>query len=209
MKATIFSTEQLLSIDVPGGSIEALYGNQNSSFNAIICAPHPHHDGSMHNKVVATLTSVCLELKLNTLRFNYRGVGASTGSLPTYSAALQDVTFVLNFLESKPTICLGFSYGGYVAAYATGLVSSRGLITVAPSVAKMPFADLPDIKCPWHMIQGMQDEVIDVSANKKLALSKQCQWHAIPETSHFFHGKLSILRETVRTIIAEILEKNA
>lgn len=209
MKPTIFSSEQLFNIDVPGGSIEALHGNQNARFNAIICAPHPHHDGSMHNKVVATLASVCLEMNLNTLRFNYRGVGASTGTLPTYSAALQDVTFALHFLKPKPTICLGFSYGGYVAAYATGLVQASGLITVAPSVAKMPFSDLPEIKCPWHMIQGMQDEVIDVSANHKLSLAKQCNWHAIPETSHFFHGKLAILRETVRTIIAEIMEENA
>lgn len=205
MKPTIFKPERSLKIDAPSGFIDALYGDIGSGVNAIISSPHPHHDGSMHNKVVATMVQSCLDLNLNTLRFNYRGVGESTGVLPTYAAALQDVTFVVRYLPDLPTICLGFSYGSYVAAYATGLVSSIGLITVAPSVERMPYSDLPDINCSWHMIQGMQDEVIDIEPNIILAKAKNCCLHEIPETGHFFHGKLSVLRETLFMAIREIL----
>ena len=133
MKPSIFKPEQAVTIATTNGSIEALFADQNSGVNAIICAPHPHHDGSMHNKVVATMTQVCLDQGLNTLRFNYRGVGASTGDLPTYSAALQDVTFVKEYLPSLPTICLGFSYGSYVAAYLSGLVVASCLLYTSPS----------------------------------------------------------------------------
>lgn len=208
MKPTILKQEQEIVIPTPLGQLEALKGDNNSKNTAIICSPHPHFDGSMHNKVVATLTKACLESGLNTLRFNYRGVGKSSGKLPTYAASIQDVTFLL---ASIPGICsgnivwLGFSYGAYVAAYGSGLTKSLGLVTVAPSVANMPYQDLPNIDCKWHMLQGMDDEVIDITPNLELASRLGCKLHRFEETGHFFHGKIPVLCETVKGIMQELV----
>ena len=46
---------------------------------AIICHPHPLHGGTMHNKVVTTLARTYREMGIASVRFNYRGVGLSSG----------------------------------------------------------------------------------------------------------------------------------
>ncbi len=46
----------------------------------VICHPHPLHGGTMTNKVVTTLARTAHELAVPTLRFNFRGIGASAGS---------------------------------------------------------------------------------------------------------------------------------
>lgn len=208
MKASIFKQESEVLIPSQLGVIEALLGSGLGDVCAVICAPHPHFEGTMHNKIVATVTNLCLELSLNTLRFNHRGVGASSGGLPTYAAATQDIVFVTDFLKARGMqqfIWIGFSYGSYVAAYGSGLTKTLGLITIAPSVGNMPYSDLPEIDCPWHMLQGMDDEVIDIEANLNLAKDKGCKVYHFQETGHFFHGKLPVVRETISPILKGLL----
>lgn len=205
MRASLNKKENIVNIPVPLGLIEGIYGDNGSDCCAIICAPHPHFSGTMHNKVVSVLTQSCLNLGINTLRFNYRGVGKSSGNLPTYAAALQDATFVFNWVKEPRLIWLGFSYGSYVASYGSGLSDSLGLVCVAPSVKNMPYADLPEIDTDWTIIQGLLDEVIDITANKSLADKKGCRWLEIPDASHFFHGKLDVLSKTVSPIIQNLI----
>src|SRR5438876_12446060 len=45
----------------------------------VICHPHPLYGGDLDNPVVVRAAAVCRELGLGTLRFNFRGVSASTG----------------------------------------------------------------------------------------------------------------------------------
>ncbi|MDN5925033.1 MAG: alpha/beta hydrolase, partial [Xanthomonadales bacterium] len=46
---------------------------------AVICHPHPEHGGTMRNKVVTMVERALRESGAATLRFNFRGVGASQG----------------------------------------------------------------------------------------------------------------------------------
>ena len=45
---------------------------------AVLCHPHPLQGGTMHNKVVTMLSRSLRELGL-AIRFNFRGVGESSG----------------------------------------------------------------------------------------------------------------------------------
>jgi uncharacterized protein len=68
-------------IDGPVGQLEALYLDHPEPRGlALICHPNPVQGGTMLNKVVSTLQRTARDAGLITLRFNYRGVGASAGS---------------------------------------------------------------------------------------------------------------------------------
>src|SRR5271168_3469093 len=70
-----------LSIEGQAGALEATVedpGVAGSSY-AVVCHPHPLFGGTMDNKVVTTVARALRETDIPTLRFNFRGVGASAG----------------------------------------------------------------------------------------------------------------------------------
>jgi alpha/beta superfamily hydrolase len=73
--------EDPIVVPVPGGpSLEgrlALVEAPKGGF--VLCHPHPLYGGDMDNPVVIRAAEVVQEAGHATLRFNFRGVGASTG----------------------------------------------------------------------------------------------------------------------------------
>ena len=116
---------QLLALDLPAphGMLEALLRlpdpGTTPRMAALVCHPHPAQGGTMHNKVVFRIAQVLGELGMPTLRFNYRGVGRSTGSFDEGRGEADDVRTALDALAERfPTLplCLaGFSFGAWLA----------------------------------------------------------------------------------------------
>ena len=72
--------ENTISIEGPGGVLEGLHFDQPDARGlALICHPNPVKGGTMLNKVVSTLQRTARDAGYATLRFNFRGVGASAG----------------------------------------------------------------------------------------------------------------------------------
>src|SRR5216117_3551162 len=91
----------------------------------VICHPHPLYGGDMDNPVVVRVAEVCRELGLATLRFNFRGVGASTGQHGQGRDERHDVTAALAHFASvlpsgAPLGLAGYSFGAAVAARVAG-----------------------------------------------------------------------------------------
>ena len=83
-------------IDGPVGQLEALYLEIEAPRGvALICHPNPVQGGTMLNKVVSTLQRTARDAGLITLRFNYRGVGASAGSHDEGRGELDDLLAVV------------------------------------------------------------------------------------------------------------------
>ena len=199
-----------LLLDGPSGSLEARYqNNPQASGLALLCHPNPAQGGSMLNKVVSTLQRSARDAGFCTLRFNYRGVGASAGSHCLGSGEVDDAEVALAWLSAQhpdlPVTLLGFSFGGYVAASLATRLADRGeglqhLLMVAPAVnrllAKVVF--LPQMRLT--LIQPEQDEVI--SADQVYAwsaeLARDHELLKVAECGHFFHGKLLELKELVQ-----------
>ncbi|MCS5710741.1 alpha/beta family hydrolase [Candidatus Berkiella aquae] len=193
-------------IDGPAGQLEVLttLPETQPMGVGVICHPHPLHQGTMNNKVVHTLSKAFAKKDLATVRFNYRGVGQSEGTFGNSIGEVADLMAVLQWVDKvldKPTLWLaGFSFGAYIAAMGATQHACQQLYSIAPAVNHQPYDELPAITCPWVIIQGEQDEVISPQvvydwyahhAQPNMQLFK------MPETSHFFHGHLITLRETV------------
>ncbi|MGE3318114.1 MAG: alpha/beta hydrolase [Candidatus Berkiella sp.] len=193
-------------IDGEVGHLELLTTSPENQSNgvAVICHPHPLHQGTMTNKVVHTLSRAFHNKHLHTVRFNFRGVGKSEGTFGNSIGEIADLLSVLQWVNrilGKPNVWLaGFSFGAYIAAMGAAKQGCKQLFSIAPAVNHQPYAELPSIDCPWTIIQGEQDEVIApelVYEWYQRVQKPNMQLIKLPETSHFFHGKLVILRNLV------------
>jgi len=94
----------------------------------------------------------------------------------------------------------GFSFGSFVALRAAKRLAPAQLIQVAPPIGRWAFApiELPD--CPWLVVQGENDEIVDAQAVYAWvdALPRPPMLTKLGDTSHFFHGKLLELRSVVQ-----------
>lgn len=193
----------------PAGDLEVLTTypqSMNPPAVAIICHPHPLYAGTMNNKVVTTSARAFEHLGFATLRFNFRGVGKSTGEYGHVTGEIEDlksmVAWVNHSLPGIPLSLAGFSFGACVAANVANQTQVLQLITIAPAVNHCDFQHLFQIRCPWLVIQGDQDEVVPFDQVQTFANHPPAplKFIIMKEAGHFFHGRLIELRE--------ILEKN-
>jgi uncharacterized protein len=197
----------------PEGNLEGLIdcsaGNVGTG-TAVICHPLPTHGGTMQNKVVHTLAKVAAANGSTALRFNFRGVGKSTGSFDEGMGETDDALAAINWLnEIEPDSSLllaGFSFGSYVALRAAAVAQPAALITVAPPVRMFEFASLNPPQCPWLVIQGDEDEIVDASdvINWVRTLEQTPQLEIMEGAGHFFHGRLIDLREICNGFIENL-----
>ena len=187
----------------PEGSLQvrAVAGQEGPlsqhSLVAVVCHPHPLHDGTMDNKVVTTMHRMFRGLGVDSVRFNYRGVGASEGSYGEGIGEQQDLLAVIHWLRqyrpSNPLVLAGFSFGAGVAGAVSYQEDNNPfLILVAPSVINFPPNRETSFPCPMILLQGEADEVVDPEAvyQWQRQISSDNEIIRFPETSHFFHGKL-------------------
>jgi alpha/beta superfamily hydrolase len=173
----------------------------------VICHPHPLYGGTMNNKVVTTVFRTFRAAGFDVVRFNYRGVGRSEGVYDESRGETDDLLAVIAWLEQlkpqQPLWLAGFSFGSFVAAKGALRSSCEQLISLAPAAHHNDFAGLPTMTCPWLVIQPEADEVVppqsvyDWVAHRPTAT--EIKLIRIPEASHFFHGKLILLRDTLLT----------
>jgi alpha/beta superfamily hydrolase len=154
----------------------------------------------MTNKVVYMLARTLVQQGIPALRFNFRGVGKSAGEYDQGRGETEDALAALDWLKQRwpgaKQWLGGFSFGAYVALAAASRRNIAALITVAPPVERFAIKTLELPQCPWLLIQGEADEVVDPTAVLDWAsrLQNPPTIETLPETGHYFHGKLNMLR---------------
>jgi alpha/beta superfamily hydrolase len=203
-------------IDAPAGQLEICCSTRAIALApivAILCHPHPLYGGTMHNKVITTAAKVCQDLAIADLRFNFRGVGDSSGTYDNGCGEQNDLLAVIAWVKvlapQAKILLIGFSFGAYIAACVATQLSAIALVAIAPPVSKFPFANLR-LLCPLIVIQGEQDEIVSLAAIKSwiIGLDIPCCLRTLPHTSHFFHGKLVQLQHILRAEITTIIERH-
>ena len=179
----------------------------------VICHPHPLYGGDMDNPVVVRAAEVCGALGLATLRFNFRGVGGSTGVYDEGRGERVDVEAALDHLAGLlgggPLLLAGYSFG---AAMAVAVAAQRqglaGLALVAPPLAmrELPLAALAAVEGPVLVVAGTADEYCPPASLERLrSAAPRAAIRTIQGADHFFFGKLFPLGETIGAWASEAL----
>jgi alpha/beta superfamily hydrolase len=177
----------------------------------IICHPHPEHGGTMHNKVVTITERSMRELGLRTVRFNFRGVGKSEGAYDDGYGETDDLFAVAEWVRrTRPDDSLwlaGFSFGSYITTRAALNLDTGYLISIAPPVDRYAFDSLHHPECPWLVVQGDEDEVVnvDIVSNWAGKLKPPPQLMIMEDADHFFHRRIMDLRGLLKNGVREHL----
>jgi alpha/beta superfamily hydrolase len=201
-------TSETLLLAGPAGVLEVAVdpaGDKRLPVVAVVCHPLPTEGGTMHNKVVTMAARALRECGADTVRFNFRGVGASEGTFDDGVGELDDLRAVVAWVRAlRPDAALGlagFSVGAYVSLRMAAELQPSALLSIAPPVGRSwDFKAIVAPTCPWLVIQGDADEIVDAKA---VAAWVAKQPHPpvlvrMPDTSHFFHRKLMDLRGAIR-----------
>lgn len=196
------SLSQRLSLQVDGRAVEAVLDRPEVASRglAVIAHPHPLFGGTMDNKVVQTLARAHVQTGWNTLRFNFRGVGMSTGEHDNGLGEAQDLLSLMDQLAPLGPLALaGFSFGAYVAAQAVQALWPTGrlatTILVGTAVPKFPAPALPpEAHAQTLVIHGEQDDTVALAGVMDWARPQQLPVMVVPGGGHFFHGQLPLLK---------------
>jgi uncharacterized protein len=193
------------------GPLQAVVETPDSGSPAafmVVCHPHPLQGGTMNNKVVTTLARCAHELGAPSIRFNFRGVGASAGVFDEGRGETEDALAAVAYGRQRwPDAALwlcGFSFGGFIALRASttrGVGSVARLVTVAPALATH-YGSAREVSvpaCPWLVVQGGVDEVIDgnLVVDWCSSFATPPEVKVLPGVGHFFHGQLPALHDAV------------
>jgi alpha/beta superfamily hydrolase len=171
-----------------------------------LCHPHPLYGGDMENPVVVRAAEVCGDAGLATLRFDFRGVGASTGVHDEGRGEQDDLRAALDHLAGllPPGAALavaGYSFGAGIAARVAPHRPLAGVALIAPALALPAFADLGDLATlPGQVliVAGTADPYCPLDALERLAGAvPRATVRTVEGANHFFFGKLFPLGEIV------------
>jgi uncharacterized protein len=177
---------------------------------AVICHPHPLYGGSMDNNVVLAMQAAFRELGWSALRFNFRGVGRSSGEYADGIGEREDLRAVCRFLREQTdqvdTLCVvGYSFGAWVVlgAIGEGLALDR-LILVSPPLDFMQFDGLRLPSVPCLITLGERDDFCRLaSLDAWLATQPETGRHRnvvlVPGGDHFYWGKEGLLKDEIKS----------
>jgi alpha/beta superfamily hydrolase len=158
----------------------------------LLAPPHPLYGGSLESPVLSELAFAAARAGLASLRFNWRGVGASAGE-PSGDAADADADYgsALDQLAETvagPLVAGGYSFGA-AAAVRAARTSPRAqrLLLVAPPPALVAPDEIVANGRPALVLVGEYDRIAPARAlADAFAGAAQVALHVIPHADHFF-----------------------
>jgi alpha/beta superfamily hydrolase len=194
------------------GRLEALYRElQDPAGVAVVCHPHPLGGGTLHNKVVFRAARGLEAANVATLRFNFRGVGASAGTHDEGDGEQSDVMAAIDWIvkkhPGKKLFVGGFSFGSWVASrVACELSYVDAVFLIGTPVNKYDFSYLRHCEKPMLLLHGTQDEHGDLAKFEKLVPDiRNAESVIVTGADHFFTKQIDAVEETIRNWAEEIL----
>jgi len=197
-----------LFVPASHGQLEAILKEPANDVRgvALVCHPHPLGQGTMHNKVVYRAAAGLIEAGLVTLRFNFRGVGASTAEHHGEDEK-QDVLDALDYLSenypNQPITLAGFSFGSRIGT-EVAMTDERvvRLISIGTPVDKYEDFDyLENLRKPILFVHGDKDEFGSVESLNalvaKVSENTDTKLIVFQDCGHFFDDHLTQLKNAI------------
>jgi hypothetical protein len=173
----------------------------------VVCHPHPRYGGTFQNKVVVRSAEALLAVGLPVLRFNFRGVGASTGVHDDGRGEVEDLRAAAEHTRqatgSARLVLAGYSFGAWVGLRAMPSVEgARFFLAVGTPVAVYDFGFLRGQAFPAGFVQGARDEFGAPEAVRELLrdAGRLRSLEIVPDADHAFTGKLPQLQAAVQRL---------
>ena len=204
------ASNQVLHVNIPTsiGSLEGILKPEEEgsrpTYVGLVCHLHPLYGGTMHNKVVFQVARALQEQNIPALRFNFRGVGHSSGVYDEGRGEMDDVRFALEFLSRRypgtPAIIAGFSFGSWVGLrVGAGDDRVQALIGLGTPARMFDSNTLQGCHKPKLFIHGTADDQASyelmqawfetIPAPKRLV--------SIEGANHFFQERLTEVQDLV------------
>lgn len=191
----------------PGGVIEALRDEPGAGLArrgiAVIAHPHPLFGGTMENKVVQTMARAFVQSGWVSIRFNFRGVGATEGVHDEGHGELDDMlALVASEAPEGPLALAGFSFGAFVASRAVAALwptrRAEKVVLVGTAASRFEVAAVPaEAHEATLVIHGEHDDTVPLAAVLDWARPQTLPVTVVPGGGHFFHGQLPLLKSLV------------
>ena len=175
----------------------------------VLCHPHPQHGGTMRAPILVTIAKRAVAAGYRTLRFNFRGVGESTGTFGGGVDELADVAAAATFAAALDEPLAGIAGWSFGAATALNwqAVSRSGVpyVGIAPPVTSPLSPPLPDpsslTPATRKFIIGARDQFVAAADLEVYASSIGATIAIYPGADHFFLFKHDQLADDVLAVI--------
>jgi alpha/beta superfamily hydrolase len=185
--------------------LEGLYANSGGAVGAVISHPHPLRGGDMSNPIVDILAEALFAVGISTLRFNFRGVGKSSGTHDAGRGEQDDVLAAISFMEEqgrREIMLAGYSFGAWVSA---GILNRRNLLPavfVSPPVSLLGF-DFTTLRGKVGIIIcGDRDKYCPTDRIKIVAAELACRLDIIPDADHFYQSRENDFAACIKDYLA-------
>jgi hypothetical protein len=159
-----------------------------------VCHPHPLYGGDMDNNVVMAVYFALVKSSIAALRFNFRGVGNSSGSYGEGVGEQDDLQAALDFLsilkeiDSSRIGLAGYSFGGMVAAHVA-IKDNRikQLALISPALNETDWIRLKKYALPKLILIGEADTSVPFRPFQHF-FGDAKQYQIIAGADHFWYG---------------------
>jgi len=186
--------------------IEGLLSKSSEEKGVVICHPHSLMGGSMYNNVVEAIQEAFAAENISTLRFNFRGVGGSTGVYGEGVGEKEDIIAVSEYLKKlglKGIFFAGYSFGAWVGSKI--LIEKDNPFFC--SICVSPPVDYFDFE--WKKLKNKIDYIVCGDADQFCSLDVliseaekiNSPMEIIPGADHFYMGKEKVLVHILREFV--------
>lgn len=208
--------EYKVKIPSTEGSLEGQIslGESGTQYGILVCHPHPQYGGTMANNVVRAVYKQFHELGWPSLRFNFRGVGESSGYFDDGIGEQQDVIDAVAFFmhegdhPPQKIIIIGYSFGACVAGAAVNQIKQVfGYIGIS-----YPFTFIPKFVVHLHnskpklFLMGDHDDFTSVEIFDKFYnnLPEPKNRQIFPNIDHFWSEGEDLLTDSIEKWIQKL-----